>query len=119
MIVRKVDNILEVAPHAGAWIETFTRQEEAPVKPVAPHAGAWIETLGYNIKPLTMESLPMRERGLKQIVACNYKQSCQSLPMRERGLKPNTNIAINYLCGSLPMRERGLKHRTFAGNHQR
>ena len=44
MIVRKVDNILEVAPHAGAWIETFTRQEEAPVKPVAPHAGAWIET---------------------------------------------------------------------------
>ena len=36
----------EVAPHAGAWIETTACiiWELRKVK-VAPHAGAWIETL--------------------------------------------------------------------------
>ena len=36
--------IKKVAPHAGAWIETFgaLRLQWYPV--VAPHAGAWIET---------------------------------------------------------------------------
>ena len=35
----------DVAPHAGAWIETNTalRYNEGLV--VAPHAGAWIETV--------------------------------------------------------------------------
>ncbi len=37
----------DVAPHAGAWIETKTSYEiESPVD-VAPHAGAWIETGGH------------------------------------------------------------------------
>ena len=37
--------VREVAPHAGAWIETamkLTIHEFAQL--VAPHAGAWIET---------------------------------------------------------------------------
>ncbi len=34
-----------VAPHAGAWIETFARNaNNNTAPPVAPHAGAWIET---------------------------------------------------------------------------
>ena len=33
-----------VAPHAGAWIETFGRAVRAVGDRVAPHAGAWIET---------------------------------------------------------------------------
>ena len=37
-------NALRVAPHAGAWIETKTLEEELEVSFVAPHAGAWIET---------------------------------------------------------------------------
>ena len=32
---------------------------------VAPHAGAWIETLGIKLSQEEWESLPMRERGLK------------------------------------------------------
>ena len=33
-----------VAPHAGAWIETCLLHQESAPAPVAPHAGAWIET---------------------------------------------------------------------------
>ena len=34
-----------VAPHAGAWIETFDINYLQNRPLVAPHAGAWIETL--------------------------------------------------------------------------
>ncbi len=34
-----------VAPHAGAWIETFVFIADLTRPAVAPHAGAWIETL--------------------------------------------------------------------------
>ena len=34
-----------VAPHAGAWIETCLNGIFASINFVAPHAGAWIETL--------------------------------------------------------------------------
>jgi len=41
----------EVAPHAGAWIETDIARHRCGSAEVAPHAGAWIETtinaLGY------------------------------------------------------------------------
>ena len=42
--VRKVDP--DVAPHAGAWIETAVSPAFVKTAVVAPHAGAWIETLG-------------------------------------------------------------------------
>ncbi len=34
-----------VAPHAGAWIETFQHRHWFLKHLVAPHAGAWIETI--------------------------------------------------------------------------
>lgn len=38
----------------------------APMSPnVAPHAGAWIETSTYSHLSMAVRSLPMRERGLK------------------------------------------------------
>ena len=37
-----------VAPHAGAWIETYKRAIGFTYEEVAPHAGAWIET-GYTV----------------------------------------------------------------------
>ena len=62
-----------VAPHAGAWIET------SPISPtdcpdiVAPHAGAWIETaLGLAACRFRSSSLPMRERGLKQMMNTRF-----------------------------------------------
>ena len=42
--IRKVLVIAPVAPHAGAWIETHTRTDHSTGRIVAPHAGAWIET---------------------------------------------------------------------------
>ena len=33
-----------VAPHVGAWIETFARTLPINQAAVAPHVGAWIET---------------------------------------------------------------------------
>ena len=35
----------QVAPHAGAWIETCVAPASFKLPEVAPHAGAWIETL--------------------------------------------------------------------------
>ena len=38
--------VCDVAPHAGAWIETLCMNKEVNEQGVAPHAGAWIETSG-------------------------------------------------------------------------
>ena len=35
----------EVAPYAGAWIETLFCSNSTFALAVAPHAGAWIETV--------------------------------------------------------------------------
>jgi len=40
-----LDRSKNVAPHAGAWIETLTSLPPVVDAGVAPHAGAWIETL--------------------------------------------------------------------------
>ena len=39
-----------VAPHVGAWIETFAVRNGRVFRLVAPHAGAWIETRG-DVRP--------------------------------------------------------------------
>ena len=33
-----------VAPHVGAWIETFGKLSDDDLLQIAPHVGAWIET---------------------------------------------------------------------------
>ena len=63
----------QVAPHAGAWIETFYSFILIHNPPVAPHAGAWIETDAYKTRVFDQGSLPTRERGLKHI--CRYPVS--------------------------------------------
>ena len=35
---------VQVAPHAGAWVETRSLDLGVLHRPVAPHAGAWVET---------------------------------------------------------------------------
>ena len=39
---------VNVAPHAGAWIEINPRLYEATSPLVAPHAGAWIEIVKHD-----------------------------------------------------------------------
>ena len=57
---------LPVAPPAGAWIETCHTWPVPEDQQVAPPAGAWIETIEDNQILLTLESRPLRARGLKQ-----------------------------------------------------
>ena len=38
------DDVLCVAPYAGAWIETISARCPLQSRYVAPYAGAWIET---------------------------------------------------------------------------
>nr|CBX28936.1 hypothetical protein N47_B20820 [uncultured Desulfobacterium sp.] len=40
---------MQVAPHAGAWIETLALTSQLLCRRVAPHAGAWIETCSTEI----------------------------------------------------------------------
>ena len=49
--------VLLVAPHVGAWIETYLSGYLNQSSSVAPHVGAWIETY------------PARKKGFRQIVA--------------------------------------------------
>ena len=81
------DNV-QVAPHAGAWIETTYSHNFCTVNSVAPHAGAWIETDDVNARLYTIySSRPMRARGLKRIGMSMKKTESMSRPMRARGLK--------------------------------
>ena len=57
-----------VAPHAGAWIETSHLCGLCSQTHVAPHAGAWIETRYPVVSIVPNESHPMRVRGLKQAI---------------------------------------------------
>ena len=58
----------DVAPHAGAWIETFVVTIVFYAESVAPHAGAWIETRSSSSAwSSSSSSPPMRGRGLKHV----------------------------------------------------
>ena len=76
---------------------------------VAPYAGAWIETIGTILCRSGNMSLPTRERGLKPPSDAAAIPPLLSLPTRERGLKPAIKFAIVMRKVSLPTRERGLK----------
>ena len=54
-----------VAPHVGAWIETSSTVLPVAHLPVAPHVGAWIETLPSRTVKEPVMSHPMWVRGLK------------------------------------------------------
>ena len=59
---------LIVAPHAGAWIETFVLRRKERQRVVAPLTGAWIETRPFALYDNEQEqSHPMRVRGLKLV----------------------------------------------------
>ena len=53
---------MDVAPRAGAWIETHIDSIARSVGMcVAPRAGAWIETSADPFTRVLVPSLPMRE----------------------------------------------------------
>ena len=80
-------NAVDVAPLAGARIETIA-WKAGPVRPkVAPLAGARIETPSRFWDCSRFRSLPSRERELKQVFGCDAGKTLASLPSRERELK--------------------------------
>ena len=55
-----------VAPRAGAWIETYASSSSSILTSVAPRAGAWIETAKIRtVVSHIQTSPPARGRGLK------------------------------------------------------
>ena len=55
-----------VVPLAGTWIETMHKKLRRTETGVVPLAGTWIETCGtMHMRPGSMRSFPLRERGLK------------------------------------------------------
>jgi len=77
---------------------------------VAPHAGAWIETDEEVVNLLNQWSRPMRARGLKLYYISTIEKLYKSRPMRARGLKHKTIFSFRFKNMSRPMRARGLKH---------
>ncbi len=62
---------VEVAPPAGAWIETQNAYiNTLPSGAVAPPAGAWIETAHTLSQTAVQVSRPPRARGLKPVNFC-------------------------------------------------
>ena len=96
-------------PMRERGLKHIHQRRNAGSKTVAPHAGAWIETYDYVIRNGLSGSLPMRERGLKLAGREYIDDKGKSLPMRERGLKLPASSPCLSACMSLPMRERGLK----------
>ena len=95
---------VNVAPLAGAWIETNVRFLGKRKKMVAPLAGAWIETIGLlNLEQRFCQSLPSRERGLKHRLLMMYKLQSDVAPLA--GAWIETAIMTNekfYATGRSP-----------------
>ena len=73
---------------------------------VTPHAGVWIETALLHLRNILLQSLPMRECGLKLRLVLLLPNVLGSLPMRECGLKHGLMLSLHALnchspCGSV------------------
>ena len=83
-------SICDVAPHVGAWIETLAMSDWTEVNAVAPHVGAWIETIiGQRISKWVAKSHPTWVRGLKRKAMATKTKFGMSHPTWVRGLKPS------------------------------
>ena len=102
--------LANVAPLAGAWIETSYTGICSTVIWSLPSRERGLKQFYVNGDVLDESSLPSRERGLKlQWGGCKRTPDIKSLPSRERGLKQIYFGESNKIRLSLPSRERGLK----------
>ena len=76
---------------------------------VAPRAGAWIETHPCRRSHPWAVSRPVRARGLKQTVKRSVNTHVRSRPVRARGLKQRGSAMGLFVIMSRPVRARGLK----------
>ena len=76
---------------------------------VAPHVGAWIETYLTEYVQGLSTSHPMWVRGLKHGIKHRFSVKRLSHPMWVRGLKPKYYRYLPFCKRSHPMWVRGLK----------
>ena len=76
---------------------------------VAPRAGAWIETYKDWARCIALKSRPVRARGLKPKQAYYNGFDRLSRPVRARGLKLVMKEITDLATRSRPVRARGLK----------
>ncbi len=96
-----------VAPRAGAWIETAPRDSTPANREVAPRAGAWIETCSRCLcPPLQAGRSPcgsvdrnMRSAGMRQIAA--RRSPCGSVDRNDVGLPSSGMAPCRSPCGSV------------------
>ena len=100
----------DVAPRAGAWIETSQGAFDKSCRFVAPRAGAWIETrptqahVGWTASPLA------QGRGLKHGANTYGVDKCSMSPLAQgRGLKRRHLQPLHRLHRSPLAQGRGLK----------
>jgi len=93
----------QVAPHAGAWIETHVPRRDCSHVPVAPHAGAWIETLFSASYRLLATVAPHAGAWIETPASYFLRYLLdRSRPTRARGLKQMTGAAQGYQVGRAP-----------------
>ena len=82
-----------VAPHAGAWIETYVSSHPRRRRPVAPHAGAWIETSLLAGISRTTKVAPHAGAWIETLPPVSSRAArMASHPTRVRGLKPGLRV---------------------------
>jgi len=77
----------EVAPRAGAWIETLKGADDENTNRVAPRAGAWIETSFRQLQNHPGGSPLAQGRGLKPVIDPYVLRFPMSPLAQGRGLK--------------------------------
>ena len=83
-----------VAPHAGAWIETFNSDAEHNHGSVAPHAGAWIETPKSILRSSAKTVAPHAGAWIETWPEHHNCSDQTSRPMRARGLKHSSSCIV-------------------------
>jgi len=100
----------DVAPRAGAWIETLAEKLPRLRSLVAPRAGAWIETWSQAFAVVQQSaSRLVRARGLKLQIESPLRARTPSRLVRARGLKRELKGLGYIIDASRLVRARGLK----------
>ena len=100
---------VKVAPRAGAWIETEVVRIMREYITVAPRAGAWIETTDQ-MKGGLLEVVAPRAGAWIETTARRHCADCKSVAPRAGAWIETASMLTNdKSMVSLPVRERGLK----------
>ena len=89
-------------PTRGRGLKPAQAGDENQALEVAPHAGAWIETKLMINPACGCRSPPTRGRGLKPPATEAEKQEVRSPPTRGRGLKHDSATTISIRTGVAP-----------------